>query len=297
MDSEMFRIISMLAIPKAILIVIIFGAFLLLVYCDNKGEGVMMDENNKKSLSLGKDLIITVVYDNNPYNEILETAWGFSCVIKGLDKTILFDTGGDGEILLDNMEKLGVNPGEIELVVLSHIHGDHVGGLESLLEENPEVVVYLLRSFPGSFKDDIKNYGTKIVEVENPLEITKNAYSTGVLGVLIKEQSLILRTEKGLIVITGCAHPGIVKIVSKAKDLLDEDVLFVMGGFHLGGESKREIEKILSDFKELGVRYAGPCHCSGSTARGLFEKEYKKNFIKVGVGRVITIANLKDFKD
>lgn len=291
----MFRIISMLAILKAILIVIIFGVFLLLVYCDNKGEGVMMDENNKKSLSLAKDLIITVVYDNNPYNEILETAWGFSCVIKGLDKTILFDTGGDGEILLDNMEKLRIDPGEIELVVLSHIHGDHVGGLESFLEENPEVVVYLPRFFPGSFKDDIKNYGTKIVEVENPLEITKNAYLTGVLGVLIKEQSLILRTEKGLIVITGCAHPGIVKILRKTKDLLNEDILLVMGGFHLVGVSTYNVQEIVSKFKELGVHYIGPCHCSGDGARGLFEKEYKQNFINIGVGKVITIENLKGF--
>lgn len=291
----MFRIISMLAILKAILIVIIFGVFLLLVYCDNKGEGVIMDENNKKSLSLAKDLIITVVYDNNPYNEILETAWGFSCVIKGLDKTILFDTGGDGEILLDNMEKLGINPGEIELVVLSHIHGDHVGGLNRFLEENPEVVVYLPRSFPGSFKDDIKNYGTKIVEVENPLEITKNVYSTEVLGALIKEQSLILRTEKGLIVITGCANPGIVKILRKAKDLLNEDFLFVLGGFHLVGVSSYKMEEIVSDFRKLGVRYIGPCHCSGDVARELFEKEYKQNFINIGVGKVITIENLKGF--
>lgn len=291
----MFRIISMLAILKAILIVIIFGVFLLLVYCDNKGEGVIMDENNKKSLSLAKDLIITVVYDNNPYNEILETAWGFSCVIKGLDKTILFDTGGDGEILLDNMEKLGINPGEIELVVLSHIHGDHVGGLNRFLEENPEVVVYLPRSFPRSFKDDIKNYGTKIVEVENPLEITKNVYSTEVLGALIKEQSLILRTEKGLIIITGCAHPGIVKILRKAKDLLNEDFLFVLGGFHLVGVSSYKMEEIVSDFRKLGVRYIGPCHCSGDVARELFEKEYKQNFINIGVGKVITIENLKGF--
>ena len=288
----MFRIISMLAILKAILIVIIFGVFLLLVYCDNKGEGVIMDENNKKSLSLAKDLTITVIYDNNPYNEILETAWVFSCVIKGLDKTILFDTGGDGKILLDNMEKLGINPGEIELVVLSHIHGDHVGGLNSFLEENPEVVVYLPRSFPGSFKDDIKNYGTKIVEVENPLEITKNAYSTGVQGVLIKEQSLILRTEKGLIVITGCAHPGIVKILRKAKDLLNEDVLFVMGGFHLIGVSSYKMEEIVTDFRKLGVRYIGPCHCLGDVARGLFEKEYKQNFINIGVGRILSMTEL-----
>lgn len=70
-------------------------------------------------------------------------------------------------------------------------------------------------------------------------------------------------------------------------------MLLVMGGFHLSGKSKGEIEKIISSFKKLGVRYVGPWHCSGNTARRLFKKEYHKNFINVGVGKVITIDDLK----
>jgi 7,8-dihydropterin-6-yl-methyl-4-(beta-D-ribofuranosyl)aminobenzene 5'-phosphate synthase len=96
-----------------------------------------------------------------------------------------------------------------------------------------------------------------------------------------------------LIVITGCAHPGIVKIVNKAKDLFKNTVLLVMGGFHLGGESKGEIENIISSFRKLGVSYVGPCHCSGDTARQLFKKEYGENFINVGVGRIVTMTDLK----
>jgi len=61
-----------------------------------------------------------------------------------------------------------------------------------------------------------------------------------------------------------------------------------MGGFHLGGVSKDEIEKIILSFRKLGVRYVGPCHCSGNTARDLFKKEYGKNFVDIGVGRIIT---------
>jgi len=260
---------------------------------DKKGQIAQAEENT--STTAVKNLSITVSYDNNPYKERLTTAWGFSCVIRGTKKTILFDTGGDVSILLTNMEELGIYPKEIDLVVLSHIHGDHVGGLYSFMEKNPEVVVYLPKSFPKDFKDKVKGYGTKIVEVQGPLKICQEVYSTGELGTWIKEQSLIIHTEKGLIVITGCAHPGIVKIVNKAKDLVKGkgDVLLVMGGFHLGGESKGEIEDIISSFRKLGVSYVGPCHCSGDTARQLFKEEYGENFINVGVGRVVTMNDLK----
>ncbi len=256
-----------------------------------KGQIVQAEENT--STTAVKNLSITVSYDNNPYKERLTTAWGFSCVIRGTEKTILFDTGGDGSILVTNLEELDINPKEIDLVVLSHIHGDHVGGLYSFLEKNSEVVVYLPRSFPKGFKDKVKEYGAKIVEVQGPLKICQEVYSTGELGTWIKEQSLIIHTGKGSIVITGCAHPGIVKIVDKAKDLVKNDVLLVMGGFHLGGESKGEIEKIVSSFRKLGVNYVGPCHCSGDAARQLFKEEYGENFIDVGVGRIVAMNDLK----
>ena len=283
------------------ILLLIAGAFILgaaiflTAYAQRKGE--IMNEQIKAvsapEVNGVNDLTITVVYDNNPYKEGLETAWGFSCLITGAEKTILFDTGGDGSILLNNMGKLTIDPNSIELVVLSHIHGDHTGGLGGFLKKNANVTVYLPKSFPKSFKDDVKSCGSKIVEVERPLEICENVYSTGQLGKLIKEQSLIVRTNNGLIVITGCAHPDIVKIVSTAKGLLKDDILFVMGGFHLEWATKGKLEKIISAFKKLGVRYAGPCHCSGEKARSLFEKRFGKNYIKSGAGKVITLADLR----
>jgi 7,8-dihydropterin-6-yl-methyl-4-(beta-D-ribofuranosyl)aminobenzene 5'-phosphate synthase len=236
---------------------------------------------------------ITVVHDNNSYKQGLETAWGFSAFITGTEKTILFDTGGDGSILLDNMEKLAVEPNNIDIVVLSHIHGDHTGGLSSFLEKNSEIAVYLPKSFPKKFKDKVTSCGSKIVEVEQSLKICENVYSTGELGRLIKEQSLIIQTDKGLIVITGCAHPGIVKIVNAAKNLLEDNILLVMGGFHLEWTTKGKIEKIISAFEKLGVRYVGPAHCSGDKARSLFEKHFGENYIDVGAGKIIIIANLQ----
>jgi 7,8-dihydropterin-6-yl-methyl-4-(beta-D-ribofuranosyl)aminobenzene 5'-phosphate synthase len=236
---------------------------------------------------------ITVVHDNNSYKQGLETAWGFSAFITGTEKTILFDTGGDGSILLGNMEKLAVEPNSIDIIVLSHIHGDHTGGLNGFLERNRDVTVYLPKSFPKKFKDNVLSFGAKIVEVEQSLKVCENVYSTGELGRLIKEQSLIIQTDKGLIVITGCAHPGIVKIVNAAKNLLEDNILLVMGGFHLEWTTKGKIEKIISVFEKLGVRYVGPAHCSGDKARSLFKKHFGENYIDVGAGKIIIIANLQ----
>lgn len=239
-----------------------------------------------------EDINITIVCDNNPYKEGLETKWGFSCLIAGPEKTILFDTG-PGSSLLVNMEKMAIEPSGIDAVVLSHIHPDHTGGLESFLENNSDVTIYLPGSFPIKFKDNVRGYGAKVVEVEKAIEICKNVYSGGQYGKLIKEQSLIIHTKRGLIVITGCAHPGIVKMVSAAKDIINNDMLLVMGGFHLEWASKGKIEKIISAFKQLHVRYVGPCHCTGEKARSLFEEYFGRNYIHVGAGKEIFMADLQ----
>lgn len=240
-----------------------------------------------------QNLSVTVISDNNPFKQGLETAWGFSALIKGEEKTILFDTGIDGPILLRNMEKLNIDPKEVDIVVLSHIHGDHVGGLKSFLEKNPNVTVYVPKSFSVDFKKDVENFGAKVVEIKEASKICENVYSTGELGTLIKEQSLIVQTNNGLIIITGCSHPGIVNIVEKAKELVRDDVLLVMGGFHLRDESESEIKKIISSFRELGVRFTAPCHCTGDLARQLFERGYHGNFILAGAGKVIAMEDLR----
>jgi len=232
---------------------------------------------------------IIIVYDNNPFNEELKTEWGFSCLIRGFEKTILFDTGGSSETLLSNMKKLEIDPAEIDIIFLSHAHGDHTGGLEGFLNINNKVEVWVPETFSTKFKDKIKEKGAILREVKGPQQIIENVYTTGVLGTWIKEQSLILKTGKGLIVITGCAHPGITLIVSKAKEVVKGNVYLVLGGFHMAGFSKREIEKVIYDFKDLGVQKAAPCHCSGKETIILFEKEYGENFIKAGAGKVIEI--------
>jgi 7,8-dihydropterin-6-yl-methyl-4-(beta-D-ribofuranosyl)aminobenzene 5'-phosphate synthase len=254
----------------------------------------IMNQDTKAISTLDiNDLTIKVVYDNNPYMQGLGTAWGFSALITGTNKTILFDTGGDSSLLLSNMKKLAIEPNDIDVIVLSHIHDDHTGGLTGFLQKNHDVTVFMPESFPKKFKENVQKYGAQTVDVNQPLNICENVYSTGQLGILIKEQSLIIRTKAGLIVITGCAHPGIVKIVNTAKDLVKDDILLVMGGFHLEWAMKGSIEKIISDFKQMGVRYVGPCHCTGHKARSLFEKHFGKNYINIGAGKVVTTTDLQ----
>jgi 7,8-dihydropterin-6-yl-methyl-4-(beta-D-ribofuranosyl)aminobenzene 5'-phosphate synthase len=233
---------------------------------------------------------ITIVYDNNPFDSRLKTAWGFSCLVRLPEKTILFDTGGNSAILLDNMLKLQIDPQEVEMVVLSHIHNDHVGGLGGFLEQNNDVTVYLPRSFPQEFKDDVTYHGAKVEEIHEARELLPGVYSTGELGGVVKEQSLIITTSQGLVIITGCAHPGVVNIVKKAKEIVpDSPVYLVLGGFHLSEASPRELESIIDSFRQLGVENVAPCHCSGDQTRQLFKERYGTNYIESGVGKIISL--------
>jgi 7,8-dihydropterin-6-yl-methyl-4-(beta-D-ribofuranosyl)aminobenzene 5'-phosphate synthase len=233
---------------------------------------------------------LVIIYDNNPYDSRLHTAHGFSCLVRLAQRTILFDTGGDSATLLYNMRQLKIDPGEINAVVLSHIHGDHVGGLIGFLEQNSAVTVYLPQSFPKSFKDEIESFGAKVEEVYGARELFIGGYTTGELGSGIKEQSLIVKTGKGLVVITGCAHPGIVEIIQRAKEVVpDNRVYLVIGGFHLSGASSTQIKSIISSFIQLGVERVAPCHCSGGETRRLFEEGYGVNYIESGVGKRILL--------
>jgi len=275
---------------KSLLLIIIVISFGICIYYSFYMQPAEKQESIEYlSVGVAENVKLIIVYDNNPYDSRLKTAWGFSCIVNISNTLILFDTGGDPDILLYNMEMLNISVQSIQIIVLSHIHGDHVGGLFGVLSLNSNVTVYVLSSFPSDFKNEIKSYGCEVIEVSNATKVYNGVATTGELGNAIKEQSLIINSTKGLIIVTGCAHPGIVNIAEKAKQLIGNDIYLVIGGFHLAGKSEDEISSIIQQLKDLGVQKVAPCHCSGDLARDMFRQEFGDDYIEVGVGSIIEI--------
>jgi 7,8-dihydropterin-6-yl-methyl-4-(beta-D-ribofuranosyl)aminobenzene 5'-phosphate synthase len=244
----------------------------------------------EESERAGHTLRLHVVFNNVPYREELKVAWGFACLIEGLDKTVLFDTGGDGDILLSNMRQLSLDAKKVQAVVLSHIHWDHTGGLGAFLARNSGVTVYVPKSFPASFQQEVKRLGAATETVSRPRQLTDGVFSTGEMGWGIMEQALIVDTREGLVVITGCAHPNIADMVERAREYLGKDIYLLMGGFHLGATSDAEIRAIIRRLQALGVKKVAPSHCTGDNAIRLFRDAWADDFLEGGLGAVIEVS-------
>jgi 7,8-dihydropterin-6-yl-methyl-4-(beta-D-ribofuranosyl)aminobenzene 5'-phosphate synthase len=245
--------------------------------------------HEREEIKPGDGAIVAIVYDNNLYDRRLIPAWGFSSVVTVPEKNILFDTGGDGGILLDNMKKLGIRPSEIDVVVLSHIHGDHTGGLKEFLRYNSQVTVYLPGSFPTQIKQNIGSLGAEVKSVREPEELFEGVFTTGELDGGIEEQSLLVKASEVFCIITGCAHPGIINVTKRAKEITGKEVYLAMGGFHLSGAFRSQISYVAESLLRLGVQKVASCHCSGDEARKLFKDYFGENYIDSGVGKEIIV--------
>jgi len=234
-------------------------------------------------------MVIDIVFDNHPNDPNCRTGWGFGCLIRGFEKTVLFDTGGNGGVLLVNMKALRIEPKDVEVVVLSHIHKDHAGGLGALLERNSDLTVFMPQSFPDGIKDKVRSAGARAVEVQDPLRVCPGIHSLGEMGTQVKEQSLCLATQDGLVVVTGCAHPGIVEVVQEAREAAQEPVRFLVGGQHLGGVSEQRLLSLIDALREIGVERIAPCHCSRYKARSLMRQTFGHGFVSAGVGTRIAV--------
>ena len=215
---------------------------------------------------------LTIVYDNEVYKKGigLKSDWGFSCLIESSDDTILFDTGASGKILLNNMKILDISPVDIKKVVISHEHGDHKGGLRTLLSYMNYVEVYHLGY--ETFNNKIKSNRSEI-----PEKIGKNVWTTGRLKGLVDEQSLVLKAEKDWYVLTGCSHPGVENILNIAKQI--GNITGIIGGFH-GFNNFRVVENL---------KLICPCHCTAHKKD--LKKAFPNKITDCGVGKTIYLDN------
>lgn len=237
------------------------------------------------------DVRITIVYDNTVYDGVdgISGDWGFSALIEIGEQQVLFDTGTKGLLLLENMAALDIDPSLINVIVLSHDHGDHTGGLETLLtvgEATPERII-VLPSVPESTKVKMAGYAT-VIDAEPGMVIVPGMISTGELTTgPFPEQAALIETADGVIVLTGCAHPGIVEIVKAAHELSDEPIILTMGGFHLLELNAAQVQAIIGELHALEVQQVAPSHCTGDAAIKAFAEDYGEDFVALGAGRIL----------
>lgn len=236
---------------------------------------------------------IKIIYDNYACVPGVQTHWGFSCLVEVDEEQILLDTGHLGSILVSNIAALGIDPLRIRSLFLTHSHYDHVDGLPAFLDLNGSIDAYIPRYFSTvlpSIASSIISHGGTVTYITGPTPICRACESTGELPGVPVEQTLLLRTSEGTVVITGCAHPGIVYTVERAKLQIGAPVYLVMGGFHLFDRSEADVQAIIASFKSLGVRKVAPSHCSGDNTRLLFQQAYGEDYLNAGVGAVFTIG-------
>lgn len=210
---------------------------------------------------------ITIIYDNTAFKKDLQADWGFSALVEVEDTPkILFDTGTNGRILLNNMEKLKIEPASIDEVFISHAHFDHTGGLSEFLNVNSKAKIYIPPSFHG-----VK--GREVIKLEKPTKIHKNVFSTGELERI--EQSMGVVTSKGIVLIVGCSHPYMGNILNAAREF--GKIYAIIGGMH--GFNEFEL------FKDLEL--ICPTHCTQYKAE--LKRLYPEKYIEGGAGRIIEI--------
>ena len=269
---------------------------------------------------------ITVLYDAFGKDAAMTKDWGYAALVEINGKRILFDTGGDPAIFAKNVKAQGVDLTKLDFVVLSHRHGDHVGGVSYLLSANPKVKIYAPKDgLGGIFGSDIpskfyrkdealppeKRYyggtppeimrlgtvfpGANIQLIDKTTElvpgITLIAVVSDVPGTKeLKELSLAINTADGLVLVVGCSHPGIENIVAEAAKI-NPHIHFIAGGFHLVAAQDPAIEKIATTLHDTyKVDYIAPGHCTGEPTFAALQKTFGDHYLYAGLGTTLDLG-------
>ncbi len=209
--------------------------------------------------------------------------WGVSFLV-GQD--VLFDTFGLPAVLQKNMKKLDIDSSRIRHIVISHNHWDHISGLWDIILKNKNATVYLCPNSVEGLREKIREFGAELIQPPGFLEIKERIFTTGEIigkydGRPMCEQALVVKSRRGLVIITGCAHPGIVPMVEKVRDHFGEKIYMVMGGFHLLDKDRDEIGAVIRKFKSLRITKIGPTHCTGDLATNLMRDAYQGDFLDI----------------
>ncbi|NCC30065.1 MAG: MBL fold metallo-hydrolase [Gammaproteobacteria bacterium] len=238
---------------------------------------------------------MTILFDNYPGVPGLTSLWGFSALMRVAGRTILFDTGSNGRILLKNMAALDIAPESVDLLFLSHPHWDHIGGFDSVLELNPQATVVVHEGFSKHLIDDLHGLcGDLVVVGADPVELAPGIFSAGMLRSDPPEHAMVIATDEVTAAISGCAHPGMERIVEHASHLLGKRIDWAIGGFHLMYADAAGIERAIRALQDLDVAYLVPTHCTGDAAKEAFRQAFGARCIDGGVGREIVLVGRAD---
>ncbi len=230
-----------------------------------------------------RELLLTVLVDNEPYLPGLEQDWGFSAHLEAIGgPRLLMDTGGTARKLFNNAGALGVDLADLDAIFISHWHGDHCGALPELLRATGRGLRVFAPRRPGWLTTrELLRAGAELIEAREPRELLPGFYSTGDMG---GEHALVADVDGlGLVVITGCSHPGPARMVRRALSVFGRRVYGLIGGLHIS--SYHEGLELGRELSSLGLELVCPCHCTGSRAkRGLLEA-FSGSFLQCGTGR------------
>lgn len=277
--------------------------------------------------TISKKVQITVLYDAFGNTPAMQKDWGYSALVEYDGKRILFDTGNNPDILAQNVKAKGVDFSKLDFVVMSHRHGDHMGGLVYVLKINPHVKIYAPNEgfgvygadLPGTFfrKDtslpadqryfggdppDTMRFGSawpganfqlvdRNTEIAPKIQlVTLVSDKPGTLE--LRELSLAIHTPDGIVLVVGCSHPGIDKIVELAGSG-NEPIRLVAGGLHLIVAGDQDIEKIVMALHDtLKVQFVAPGYCTGEPAFAALRKAFGDHYLYAGLGSTLTNASL-----
>ncbi len=233
---------------------------------------------------------ITVLYDNTTAVAGTRADWGFACLVEASGSRVLFDTGREASVLAHNLRALDVDLTGIRAVVISHVHSDHTGGLLSVVSTVPGVAVYVPDDLPDSLRREVEAAGGRVVNATAPTQVAEGVWTTGRVEGAIPEQALVVEADRGPVVVTGCAHPGVGAMVRAAAGAVDATPYMVLGGFHLVSATPGQIRGAIADLETLGIRRAAPGHCTGEEAIALFHVAFGDRSTPLGVGRVLRLG-------